>query len=46
MLFVIAVTPACEAFWQAMQDSSTTQVDDDDTEKNGETNTSKGKGQN
>ncbi|MBN2890985.1 MAG: hypothetical protein JXL97_03885 [Bacteroidales bacterium] len=40
MLFVLAVTPSCEAFWQAMQDTNT-QVDDNNTTD--QSNTSKGK---
>ncbi len=44
VFFIFAVTPSCEAFWQAMQESSS-QVDEDDETKNDETSTSKGKGQ-
>jgi len=39
MLFVLAVTPACEAFWQALQEP-TTQTDETKTDQS---ETSKGK---
>lgn len=45
LLFILAATPSCEAFWEAIQETNTQVDDNSDANKNGETNTSKGKGQ-
>ena len=46
MLFVLAVTPACDAFWEIME-TDTNQVDDNNNNNNDQgndqSNTSKGK---